>query len=81
MSAGCRTGDTWTEATDLAWAHTAEAGDYLAEYDDDDLTAESDPGSRCGRDDSHLDDLRAVLRERGLALSADDRGLVAAVRS
>ena len=67
-----------SRATDLQWAETASAGEYLAEYEDDGLTAETDPGSRCGRDDSALDAIRGVLRARGLRLVADDRGLWAA---
>lgn len=63
-----------SRAADLRWAETASAGEYLAEYEDDGLTAETDPGSRCGRDDSTLDAIRRVLHGRGLRLVADDRG-------
>lgn len=63
-----------SRAADLQWAEPAAAGEYLAEYED----AETDPSSRCGRDDSTLDAIRRVLRGRGLRLVADDRGLCAA---
>jgi hypothetical protein len=60
----------------LSWAREAESGDYLDEYEDDGLDAESDSGSRCGYDDETLDAVERVLRERGLALRADDCGLI-----
>lgn len=63
-----------TNTSDIQWAETVSAGEYLAEYED----AETDPGSRCGRDDSTLDAIKRVLRGRGLRLVADDRGLRAA---
>jgi len=59
----------------VAWAQTALAGDYLAEYDDE--PRDDDYGSRCGFDDRELGDANKVLRTRGLRLQADDRGLVA----
>ena len=59
----------------IIWARTAEAGEYLAEYDDDDLDDVSDPGSRCGFDDQTLDEVESVLRDRGLTLTATDVGL------
>lgn len=64
-----------SRTTDMTWAETATTGDYLAKYDDDDLDAVSDPGSRCGRDDRTLDAIRSTLRGRGLRLVADDVGL------
>lgn len=65
-----------TNAELTTWARTAESGDYLAEYEDDGLTAEEDTGSRCGYDDQQLDAVARVLRERNLRLVADDCGLV-----
>lgn len=65
----------------LKWARSAAAGDYLIEYKDTGMTAEQDPGSRCGYDDAQLDEIRHVLGRRGLTLEADDRGLVAAAKS
>lgn len=59
----------------IIWARTAEAGDYLAEYEDDDLDDVSDPGSRCGYDDPTLDEIERVLRARDLTLCATDVGL------
>lgn len=59
-------------ATDIRWARAAKAGDYLCRYDGDD-----DPGSRCGRSDAELGEIKAELRKRGLVLRADDKGLVA----
>lgn len=64
-------------AADLRWAKSAELGDYLHEWEDDDLDATSDSGSRGGRSDGELDEIKSVLRGRGLLLKADDRGLVA----
>lgn len=64
-------------ASDLRWAKFATIGDYLYEWEDDGLDATSDPGSRGGRDDRELDEIKGVLRGRGLSLEADDRGLVA----
>lgn len=65
----------------LVWARDeAEAGDYLAEYDDDGLDADSDPGTRCGYDDETLDAVGRILRDRGLRLGTDDVGLVAEER-
>ena len=60
----------------VAWAATAERGDYLARYVD----GENDPGSRCGYSDSALDEIRRALVTRGLTLRADDMGLVVEVR-
>ncbi len=60
------------------WAKNAEAGEYLACYEDDDLDAISDPGSRCGYDDETLDAVSAALRKRNMTLVADDVGLCAA---
>jgi hypothetical protein len=54
------------------WAKQAEAGEYLAEYED-----VSDSGSRCGFGDDELDEIARILRRRDLRLVADDRGLVA----
>lgn len=65
------------KATDMQWAETAMAGEYLATYEDCGLDDVSDPGSRCGRDDSTLDAIKRTLRGRDLRLVADDRGLVA----
>lgn len=68
----------------LDWASTAEAGDYLVQYEDTGMSHDDDPGSRCGYDDAELAQIRDSLRERDLTLTADDRGLVAvavAVRS
>lgn len=66
----------------ITWARSAEAGEYLARYADDGLTAGTDPGSRCGYSDEQLADVERVLAKRDLRLTADDRGLVAtAVRS
>lgn len=62
------------------WASSASAGDYLVEYEDTGMTAEEDPGSRCGYDDQQLDEIRALLRKRDLTLEADDRGLMAQAR-
>lgn len=59
-----------------AWAVTAEVGDYLAKYADDDLDDVSDPGSRCGYDDETLSAIEAELGKRDLKLEANDRGLV-----
>lgn len=64
-----------TEARE--WAMTAEAGEYLVEYDDDDLDDVSDSGSRCGFDDQQLAEIEYILGDRDLKLTADDRGLVA----
>lgn len=60
---------------DIQWACTAKAGDYLDVYDRLDDT--SDVGSRCGRSDEEIAEIKAELRKRGLVLEADDRGLVA----
>ena len=68
--------DIMTERGAINWAEEAEEGMYLAEYDLDDLNELSDPGSRCGYDDQTLAAVEAVLRERGLTLTADDCGLV-----
>lgn len=66
----------------VAWAETAEAGEYLVHYEDTGLTSAEDPGSRCGYDDAELAEIGQVLGARDLRLVADDRGLVAtAVRS
>lgn len=62
------------------WALQAEAGDYLIEYDDDGLTAETDPGSRCGFGDDELAEIERILRDRDLTLRADDTGLCAEAR-
>lgn len=59
------------------WARTAKAGEYLVTYAQSGLTDAEDPGSRCGYSDPELDDLGRTLRERGLSLEADDRGLCA----
>jgi hypothetical protein len=61
------------DVKDVSWAKTARAGDYLVYYADDESLP--DMGSRCGRSDSELDEVRRVLRTRGLRLEADDRGL------
>lgn len=50
----------------------AVAGEYLAYYDE----TTRDDGSRCGYSDSELSAIRVQLRKRGLALIADDRGLL-----
>lgn len=60
----------------LSWARNTNEGDYLAEYANDDLDEESDPGNRCGYDDETLDAIESVLAERSLTLRANDRGLV-----
>ena len=66
----CR--DTEIGALDLdAWARSAVAGDYLAEYWD----GERDPGSRCGLTNPVLADVNSRLGKRSLRLAADDRGL------
>ena len=66
----------------LAWARTAEAGEYLVEYEDTGMTDAEDSGSRCGYDDAEIAEIRDMLWRRSLRLVADDRGLVAqAVRS
>ena len=64
-------------ASDLQWAETCSAGQYLTTYEDDGLDDVSDHGSRCGRDDAALDAIKRTLRRRDLRLVADDRGLVA----
>lgn len=61
------------------WAATAEAGDYLAQYADDELDDVSDPGSRCGFGDDELARVEEILGDGGLTLTADDVGLVAGV--
>jgi hypothetical protein len=62
------------------WALTAEAGEYLIEYDDEDCPpAEDDPGSRCGFGDDELAAIERILRDRDLTLRADDTGLCAEV--
>lgn len=61
----------------LSWAATATAGEYLVEYEDTGMTAEEDPGSRCGYDDAELHQIRRALAKRDLTLDADDRGLYA----
>ena len=66
---------TMSEA--VAWARAAEAGDYLVEYEDTNMTAEEDPGSRCGFGDDELAEIERILRERDLSLEVDDVGLVA----
>lgn len=71
---------TMTLTDAISWARTADAGDYLIHYEDTGLSAEEDPGSRCGFGDDELDAIRASLRGRGLTLEADDRGLVAATK-
>jgi hypothetical protein len=58
------------------WVRDVEAGEYLVEYEDTGLTAEQDPGSRCGFGDDELDQISRWLGERGLKLEADDVGLV-----
>jgi hypothetical protein len=60
----------------VIWARTAEANEYLATYDEDDMDDVSDAGSRCGFDDEALDEISCVLGKRGLRLEADDVGLV-----
>lgn len=62
----------------LAWARTAEVGEYLVRYKDAGSTPKSDPGSRCGYSDVELDEIEQVLRARDLRLVTDDRGLLAA---
>jgi len=49
-------------------------GDYLAKYDDH--TDKENEGSRCGYSDQELGEIRGCLRHRGLALRADDQGLL-----
>lgn len=63
-------------AETLARARECVAGDYLAEFD----PAESadDPQSCCGYSEPLLAEVNRVLRRRGLALRADDVGLVVA---
>ena len=56
---------------------TAAVGEYLITYEDSGLTAEEDPGSRCGLGDDYLAEIEAELNKRGLTLEADDVGLVA----
>ena len=73
-----RGGGVVSRASDLQWAETCSAGQYLTTYEDDGLDDVSDHGSRCGRDDAALDAIRRVLRGRGMQLVADDRGLCAA---
>jgi len=63
----------------LEWAAWAAVGEYLIEYEDSGLTDEQDPGSRCGFGDDELDAIRSALSNRGLSLTADDRGLRADV--
>lgn len=63
-----------------AWAREADEGDYLVEYEDTGMTADEDPGSRCGYDDQQLDQLKRWLADRDLALEADDVGLVVVAR-
>jgi hypothetical protein len=66
----------------LAWARTAEAGEYLVEYEDTGMTDVEDPGSRCGYSDADHWEINRVLGRRNMMLVADDRGLVAqSVRS
>jgi hypothetical protein len=62
-----------SRAEALAWAQDAQVGDYLGEYDD--VDADRDPGSRCGYDDPTLDDVRRILRARGLTIETDDTGI------
>lgn len=61
----------------IAWARSADMGDYLIRYEDTGLSHAEDPGSRCGFGDDELDEISAVLRARGMRLTADDQGLVA----
>jgi hypothetical protein len=56
-----------------AWSARAEAGDYLARFED---CRGPDPGSRCGYSDMELDAVKGRLAERDLTLRADDTGLV-----
>lgn len=53
-----------TLADAFAWARSAAAGTYLIRYEDTGLSAEEDPGSRCGFDDRELAEIGAVLRGR-----------------
>ena len=63
-----------------SWARTAAPGEYLVRYADTGLTAETDPGNRCGFDDATLDTINSMLNARGLYLWADDLGLLADTR-
>ena len=68
--------ETMTTAELGAWAREAEAGDYLVKYGYTGVTADEDPGSRCGYDDQQLDQVGRWLRDRGLKLTTNDVGLV-----
>jgi len=74
-SVASRMGSTFARA--LSWASDADAGDYLITYEATGMSTEDDPGSRCCYGDDELAAIGAVLRQRGLRLAADDRGLVA----
>lgn len=61
-----------------AWARTATAGEYLAEFDDG---PEDDPQSLCGYSEPQIADMDAALARRGLILRTDDVGIVVEARS
>lgn len=65
-----------TDNEAVIWARTAEAGEYLARYEDDDLDDVSDSGSRCGFGDDTLSEIDSVLPRRELTLTANDVGLI-----
>ncbi len=57
------------------WARTCELGEYLAVYNRDEDA--EDRSSQCGYGAVLLDAVETTLRDRGMTLEADDRGLVA----
>jgi hypothetical protein len=60
------------KTNDIEWARTCDAGDYLHFWDDGD---DSDIGSRGGRSDVEIADIKAELRKRGMLLITDGEGV------
>jgi len=72
--------DTISMSDARKWAKTADAGEYLCEYEDVYETDEErakDDGSMCGFGADEIAEINEILAKRDLTLTADDRGLVA----
>lgn len=72
--------DTISMSDARKWAKTADAGEYLCEYEDVYETDEErakDDGSMCGFGADEIAEINAILARRDLTITADDRGLVA----
>jgi hypothetical protein len=57
-----------------AWSLASGPGDYLAKYED--MSSESDLGSRCGYTDEEIGQAKKWLATRDLSLVTDDVGIV-----